>query len=194
MAGPAIADTVLGDNVPSGKLTVTFPRNVGQIPIYYNHMNTGRPADDLNSTAEKHYSSRYIDVDVTPQYPFGFGLSYTQFKYSNLQLSKSQLKIGSTLDVSADITNTGRFAADETAQLYIRQLAASYTQPVRELKAFTILHLQPGETKAAHFTLNSSQLSFHNAAGGLVTEAGDFQAWIAPNSASGLQGHFQLIP
>lgn len=193
MAGPAITDTLFGDNVPSGKLTVTFPRNVGQIPIYYNHMNTGRPADDPG-TAEKHYSSRYIDVDYSPEYPFGFGLSYTHFQYSNLRLSASQLKMGGALDISADVTNTGKIAADETAQLYIRQLAATYTQPVRELKAFTILHLQPGETKAAHFTLNSSQLSFHNAAGGLITEAGDFQAWIAPDSASGLQGHFQLIP
>jgi beta-glucosidase len=146
MGGPAIADTLFGNSVPSGKLTVTFPRTVGQVPLYYNHMNTGRPADDPG-TAEKHYSSKYIDVDFTPEYPFGYGLSYTRFKYSNLHISDTQLKLGGKLTVSADVTNIGDVEAEEIVQLYTRQLAASLTQPVRELKGFIRLHLQPGNTK-----------------------------------------------
>jgi beta-glucosidase len=193
MAGPAIADTLFGDSIPSGKLTVTFPRTVGQVPIYYNHMNTGRPADVLASTRDAHFSSKYIDVDFTPEYPFGFGLSYAHFQYSNLHLSSSQISLGQTLQASADITNTGQFAADEIVQLYIRQLSASQTQPVRELKGFSRLHLNPGETKQAKFSLAAAQLSFHNANGTLVTEPGHFQLWIAPDSASGLCGSFDLV-
>ena len=136
-----------GDSIPSGKLTVTFPRTVGQVPIYYNHMNTGRPADVLASTRDAHFSSKYIDVDFTPEYPFGFGLSYAHFQYSNLHLFRANLSDRrQTLQASADITNTSQFAADEFVQLYIRQLSASQTQPVRELKGFSRLHFAPGQT------------------------------------------------
>lgn len=192
MGGPAIVDTLFGDSIPSGKLTVSFPRTVGQVPIYYNHMNTGRPPANPKSTAERGYTSNYIDERFTPEYPFGFGLSYTQFKYSNPQVSNSQVKLGGIISVSADVTNTGKFEGDEVVQLYIRQLAAGFTQPVRELKGFVRLHLKPGETKQAKFSLGTDQLAFHNAAGELVSEPGEFQVWVAPDSCSGQSASFSV--
>lgn len=193
MGGPAIADTLFGDTVPSGKLTVTFPRTVGQEPLYYNHMNTGRPADNLGSESENHYSSKYIDVDWMPEYPFGFGLSYTRFEYSQLQVADSPLKMGGTIHVSAIVKNTGQRDGCEIVQLYIHQLAASFTQPVRELKGFQRVDLKAGESKRVEFALDANQLAFHDAAGNLRSEPGKFEVWIAPDSASGEQMGFRLI-
>jgi beta-glucosidase len=190
--GPAIADTIFGDSVPSGKLTVTFPRTIGQVPIYYNHMNTGRPASVSGPYANEKYTSKYIDESFTPEYPFGFGLSYTTFKYSNLKISSPQLDIGGQITVSADIANAGSFEADEIVQLYTRQLVGSLTRPVRELKSFQRVHLKPGESKTVQFIVKSNDLVYYGARGTLLVEPGKFDVWIAPDSASGLQGEFTL--
>jgi beta-glucosidase len=190
--GPAIADTIFGDSVPSGKLTVTFPRTVGQVPIYYNHMNTGRPASVSGPYANEKYTSKYIDESFTPEYPFGYGLSYTTFKYSNLKISSPQLDIGGQITISADIANTGGFEADEIVQLYTRQLVGSLTRPVRELKSFQRVHLKPGESKTVQFIVKSDDLIYYGAKGTSLAEPGKFDVWIAPDSASGLQGEFTL--
>lgn len=193
MGGPAIADVILGKTAPSGRLPVTFPRTVGQVPIYYNHLNTGRPAAESGPAAEEKYQSKYLDVSFTPEYPFGFGLSYTTFAYGSPHLSAPRMRVGDSLTVSAEVANTGTVEADETVQLYIRQLAASLAQPVRELKDFRRVHLKPGESQTVEFTLKSSALAFHKGAQ-LVTEPGTFQVWIAPDSSAGTPGQFVLVP
>ncbi len=198
MGGPAIADLLFGDTVPSGKLTVTFPRTVGQVPIYYSHTNTGRPpsAEDLGIAIghpePKGYVSKYIDVDYTPAYPFGFGLSYATFEYSNLRLSAGKLAPGGKLTVSADVANTGAVDADEVVQFYTRQLVGSLTRPVRELKGFRRVHLKPGEKQRVEFTLSTGDLGYYTEHARFVTEPGEFHAWIAPDSASGLRGEFRV--
>ena len=190
--GPAIVNTILGDSVPCGKLTVTFPKTVGQIPIYYNHTNTGRPASVSGPYADEKFTSKYIDESFTPEYPFGYGLSYTTFSYSNLRVSSPRLDVGGRITVWADIANTGHVEADEIVQFYTRQLVGSLTRPVRELKSFQRIRLKPGETKTVQFLLKSDDLAYYNANGTLITEPGKFNVWIAPDSASGLQGEFTL--
>lgn len=199
MGGPAIANLLFGKAAPSGKLTITFPRTVGQVPIYYAHLNTGRPASagELgipmgNPIKPTGYTSKYIDVDFTPEYPFGFGLSYTTFDYANLRLSSRTLDKGGRLTVSADVTNSGGREADEVVQLYIRDLVASVCQPVRELKGFRRIHLKPGEKQTVEFTLTPAELMFYNENMQLVNEPGKFQVWIAPDSAHGVEGEFTL--
>jgi len=199
MGGPAVADLLFGDAVPSGKLTVTFPRTVGQVPLYYAHLNTGRPPtpNDLGippgtPISPRGFVSKYIDVDFTPEYPFGFGLSYTTFEYSNLRLSAPEVRLGGQLTVTADVANTGRFEAEEVVQLYVRDLAASVSRPVRELKGFRRVRLKPGEKRSVAFTLATADLSFHNTRMQLVTEPGQFQVWIAPDSGGGLPGEFKI--
>jgi beta-glucosidase len=199
MGGPAIVDLLFGRAAPSGKLTVTFPRTVGQVPIYYAHLNTGRPAllaelgIPMGNPAEpKGYTSKYIDVDFTPEYPFGYGLSYTDFQYSNLQLSSSSMRGEETLKVSADVTNRGASLGTEVVQFYVHAVAASVTQPVRLLKGFRRVALQPGETKTVTFPLTRGALAFHNQQMQLVTEPGSYQVWIAPDSVRGLEGRFTL--
>jgi beta-glucosidase len=198
MGGPAIANLLFGNAVPSGKLSVSFPRTAGQVPIYYNHMNTGRPARGgsgrITETVQPEGdTSRYIDIDNGPAYPFGYGLSYTTFQYSNLKLSAASVAKGGALTVSADVTNSGKLEADEIVQLYTRQLAASLTRPVRELKDFERVTLKPGETKTVQFTLSSASLAFHNERGELVNEPGMFHVWVAPDSARGLRGEFRVM-
>ncbi len=197
MGGPAIADLLFGDAVPSGKLAVSFPRVTGQVPIYYNHMNTGRPSVHGEGAipevaGPEGFTSRYVDIDPGPAYPFGFGLSYADFRYSNLKLSASSMARGGALIVSADVTNTGKVEADEVVQLYSRQLAASLTRPVRELKGFERVTLKAGETTTVRFTLPAASLGFHNQGGELVTEPGMFHVWVAPDSARGLRGEFRV--
>jgi beta-glucosidase len=192
MGGPAIVETIFGANVPSGKLTVTFPRTVGQVPIYYNRMNTGRPPAADGREAEHRFTSKYLDVSFTPEYPFGYGLSYSRFKYSNFHVSDAHVKLGGALRVSADVANAGNFEADEIVQLYIRQLSASLTQPVRELKGFSMVHLKPGEKSRVEFRLTTDQLAFHNAEGILVTEPGEFQVWIGGDSTATMSGGFRM--
>ncbi len=200
MGGPAIAALVFGDAVPSGKLPVTFPRTVGQVPIYYAHMNTGRPpsADDLGipmgtPVDPKGFTSKYLDVDFTPEYPFGFGLSYGKFEYSNLRVSTTQVHLGGSITISADVSNTGPCTGDEIVQLYTRDLVASITRPVRELKAFRRIRLKPGQKQRVEFSLSTKDLAFYNAQMKLVTEPGKFHVWIAPDSASGPRGEFEVV-
>ncbi len=199
VGGPAIADLLLGRANPSGKLTMTFPRTVGQVPIYYNHLNTGRPAstgelgiplgNPVNPTG---YTSKYVDVDFTPEYPFGYGLSYTRFEYSGMRLSTNRLRMGATLEVSAEVRNSGSREGDEVVQLYVRDLVGSVARPVRELKGFRRVHLKAGEKQTVRFSLSTADLAFYNDRMQLVTEPGDFQVWIAPDSASGVEGAFRV--
>ncbi|MCS7061024.1 MAG: glycoside hydrolase family 3 N-terminal domain-containing protein [Anaerolineae bacterium] len=180
--GYAVADLLFGRAVPSGRLPVTMPRATGQVPIYYNHRNTGRPA------ANRGDSSRYIDLPIGPLFPFGFGLSYTTFRYSDMRIVQN----GRTVHISAQVTNTGAIAAVETAQLYVRDVVASLTRPVKELKGFCKLFLQPGETQTAHFTLSEEDLTFTGLDDRPVFEPGVFHVWVGAHSASGLQGTFEL--
>jgi beta-glucosidase len=180
----AIADVLFGDVNPSGKLPVSFPRSVGQVPIYYNHKPTGRP---LPPRGRRH--SRYQDQPDTPLYPFGYGLSFARFKYGNLQLT---LDPPGAVTISADITNTGVRAGDEIVQLYVRDLAASISRPVKELKAFIRLSLAPGETQTVRFQLTHDDLSFYDYTGQWIFEPGEFRVWVGPDSKTGLVGRFTL--
>jgi len=186
-AGNAIADVLFGDVNPSGKLPVTFPRAVGQIPIYYNHKNTGRPPD-LNNK----YSSKYIDLESTPLYPFGYGLSYTKFSLSNLQLDKKILRPGEKLQVLVNITNTGAVAGTEVVQLYLRDVAASVTRPVKELKGFARVEVQPGETKQVALFLKHEELGFYDRRMNYIVEPGTFEITIGTDSASGITEAFNV--
>ena len=199
MGGPAIAKLLLGRTAPSGRLPITFPRTVGQVPIYYAHLNTGRPAAETelgipmgSPVRPAGYTSKYIDVDFTPEYPFGFGLTYTEFEYSGLRLSAPVLHAGERLTVSAAIANRGRRAGTETVQLYIRDLVASVVQPVRKLRGFQRISLTPGESRPVSFTISADDLTFYNQQMKLVTEPGKFQVWIAPDAARGVMGEFEL--
>jgi beta-glucosidase len=186
--GNAIADVLFGDVNPGGKLPVTFPRTVGQVPIYYNHMNTGRPAE-----ANSRYNSKYLDVPWTPQFPFGFGLSYTQFKISNLQLSEATIGPSGRLSVTVEVTNTGKRAGDEVVQLYVRDVAASMTRPVKELKGFKRVTLKPGETQRVEFTLGPEQLGFYNREMKYVVEPGEFKVMVGSNSEQVIEKSFSVV-
>jgi beta-glucosidase len=186
-AGNAIADVLFGDVNPGGKLPVTFPRAVGQIPIYYNHMNTGRPPDANNK-----YSSKYLDVPWTPLFSFGYGLSYTQFKMTNLNLSAQSILPNGQLTVSVDVENVGQRAGDEVVQLYIRDVAASMTRPVKELKGFQRITLRPGETRRVEFKLGPDQLGFHNRRMQFVVEPGEFKVMVGSNSEDLIEAKFQV--
>ena len=159
-AADAIADVVFGDVCPSGKLTTTFPQNVGQLPMAYNHKNTGRPLKE-GKWFEK-FRSNYLDVSNDPLYPFGYGLSYTTFQYSDITLSSKQLNADGKLTASVTVTNTGNYDADEIVQLYIRDLVGSITRPVKELKGFERIHLKKGESKQVTFTITPELLKFYN--------------------------------
>lgn len=189
-AGDAICDVLFGDRVPSGKLTVTMPKNVGQIPIYYNHLNTGRPLPEGAWFAK--YRSNYLDVDNDPLFPFGHGLSYTTFKYSPIRLSAATMTADGTLTATVDVTNTGRYDGDEIVQLYIRDLVGSVSRPVKELKGFERVHLKQGETKTVSFTIDAEKLKFYNADLQFACEPGDFELMIGPDSRNVQTVKFQL--
>jgi beta-glucosidase len=176
-AGNAIADVLFGDVNPGGKLPVTFPRTVGQEPLYYNHLNTGRPPDAGNK-----YTSKYLDVAWTPLFPFGYGLSYTQFKITNLQLSAQRIRANGQLTVSVQVDNVGKRPGDEVVQLYIRDVAASVTRPVKELKGFQRVALKPGDKKRVEFLLTGEQLGFWNREMRFVVEPGEFKVMVGSNS------------
>jgi beta-glucosidase len=176
-AGNAIADVLTGDYNPSGKLPMTFPRSVGQIPIFYNYKNTGRPFD-----ANSKYTSKYIDISNEPLYPFGFGLSYTNFEYGNIVLSKPEINQNDTLFVSVNVTNSGNRAGEEVIQLYIRDLVASVSRPVKELKAFRKIMLQAHETKEIIFPITTADLSFYKLDMTYGFEPGEFTLFIGGNS------------
>jgi beta-glucosidase len=186
-AGNAISDVLFGDVNPGGKLPVTFPRSVGQIPLYYNHKNTGRPPDANNK-----YTSKYLDVPWTPQFPFGYGLSYTQFKFSNLRLSAQRIRPDGSLTVTVVIENVGQRAGDEVAQLYIRDLSASVTRPVKELKGFQRITLQPGEKKTVEFKLTSRELGFYDRAMRFVVEPGAVKVMVGSSSEDLIDATFEI--
>jgi len=185
--GNAIADVLFGDVNPAARLPVTWPRDVGQIPLYYNHTMTGRPAAQDNR-----YTSKYIDMPWTPQYPFGFGLSYTTFSYANLTIEGAADAPEKAIGVFVDVTNTGTRDGDKVVQLYVRDLVASRTRPVRELKGFQRVSIAKGRTRRVSFELTRDQLSFHNTEMKRVVEAGRFQVFVGPNCAEGLQGEFDI--
>ncbi|WP_216597597.1 beta-glucosidase BglX [Persicobacter sp. CCB-QB2] len=179
-AGHAIADVISGDYNPSGKITLTFPRNVGQIPIYYNHKNTGRPEDPAKWAD---YKSTYLDVPNTPLYPFGFGLSYASFEYKNLNLSSDEFSKGGNITASIEVTNTSKVDGEEIVQLYIRDIAGSVTRPVKELKGFEKVMIKAGETKTIEFSIDESTIEFLTFNNVVAPEAGKFNLWIGTNSA-----------
>lgn len=179
-AADAICDVVFGDVSPSGKLTTTFPKNVGQIPLYYNHLNTGRPLE-----AGKWFSkfrSNYLDIDNEPLYPFGYGLSYTTFRYGDLQLSNNSMNENGKITASVTVTNTGNYDADEVVQMYIRDMVGSVARPVKELKGFERIHLKKGESRTVSFDITAEQLKFYNSALNWVCEPGEFEVMVGGNS------------
>jgi len=179
-AGNAIADVLFGDYNPSAKLPVTFPRSVGQIPFYYNHLNTGRPATNDNNHI---YNSSYIDLSIYPRYDFGFGLSYTEFKYDDLRLNTKKMNTDSKIEVSVTITNTGKYKGEEIVQLYLSDKVASISRPVKELKDYSKIQLDPGESKTVIFIIDIEKLSFWNNELKWVAEPGDFELMIGASSA-----------
>ncbi len=190
--GDAIAQTLFGANNPNGKLPMSFPRNVGQSPIYYNHKNTGRPYLGLSDPEQK-YKSRYTDVDNSPLFSFGFGLSYTTFNYSNLKISSDKIKFNEKLKVSVDVSNTGKFDGEEVVQLYIRDLVGSVTRPVRELKGFQKISLKKGETKNVSFEISSDDLKFYTLDMKYEAEAGQFNVFVGGNSDTNNKVSFELV-
>jgi beta-glucosidase len=188
-AGNAVAGVLFGLYNPSGKLTMTFPRSVGQIPIYYNHKNTGRP---YAGNPDDKYKSRYLDVPNDPLYPFGYGLSYTTFQYSDLKLDKSVMNIAGSIQVSVTLTNTGKYDGSEVAQLYTRDRVGSITRPVKELKGYQKVFLKAGESKVLTFTLKADDLAFYNEKLEHRAEAGMFGVFVGGNSASCLEASFEL--
>ncbi|MFI4945622.1 MAG: glycoside hydrolase family 3 N-terminal domain-containing protein [Burkholderiales bacterium] len=204
MTGPALADLLFGVESPSGKLPVTFPKTEGQIPVYYAHKNTGRPPtarkltllDDIPLRARQSSlgdAARYLDIGYEPLYPFGYGLSYTSFRYANLRLASARAKRSETLRVLVDLTNTGSRAADEVAQLYVRDLVGSLTRPVKELKGFRRVRLAAGETQTVAFDVPVETLGFHDLSMRYVVEPGAFRLWVGGDSQSGLEAGFEVL-
>jgi len=202
MAGPALADLIFGKESPSGKLPITFVKGSGQIPFYYYRNNTGRPAtakswtpiDSIpvkNSQASLGYRSFHLDYGFTPLFPFGYGLSYTQFKYDNLTLSSTEISTTGNLIVKASISNVGKVDGDEIVQLYIHDRVGSITRPIKELKDFRRIHLKSGETSLVTFELPASSLEFFNGKENVI-EPGEFDLWIGPNSDEGLHSEFVI--
>ncbi len=205
--GNAIADILFGDYNPSGKLTATFPYSVGQVPVYYNHPMTGRPSGMIR------FSSKYIDGPAEPLYPFGFGLSYTSFRYENLKVEPVEILAGGvkitgslpdgtllevtspdgTVSVEADVTNTGKVFGEEVVQLYVTDLVGARVRPVRELKGFRKIALKPGETRKVHFDLKVKDLGYHDENLDYIVEPGDFKVYVGPNSREGLEGTFKVV-
>ena len=204
MGGPAIADLLFGMESPSGKLPVTFPRMVGQVPIYYNQKNTGKPPtsdtivhiDDIDAHAPQlstGMTAFHLDAGYTPLFAFGYGLSYVEFSYANIRISSAEILIGDSLTVSADLTNHGDVAADEVAQLYVRDLVGNVTRPVRELKGFQRLRVEPGQTVAVEFELHTDDLAFYGRTNELMIEPGEFHVWIGGSSDTELRSEFRLV-
>ena len=190
--GDAIAQTLFGVNNPNGKLPITFPRSLGQIPIYYNHKNTGRPY--LGPTdPEQKYKSRYTDSDNSPLFPFGFGLSYTNFAYSNLTISTNKIYRNETLKISINVTNSGNYDGVETVQLYIKDVVGSVTRPVKELKRFEKVVIKKGETKTISFEITSDDLKFYDKNMKFTAESGDFEIFVGGNSDTNYKETFELI-
>jgi beta-glucosidase len=191
-AGYAIADVLFGDENPSGKLTMTFPRSIGQIPIYYAHKNTGRPLVNKEGKFEK-FKTNYIDERNDPLFPFGFGLSYTTFTYGNLSISSNKMTPSETIKVSVPVTNSGKFDGKEVVQLYIRDVIGSVTRPLKELKGFQKIEIKKGETKTVTFEISIEDLKFYNADLQFVAEPGKFEIFIGTNSDTTNKIEFDLV-
>ena len=191
-AGLAISDVLFGAVNPSGKLTATFPRNVGQIPIFYNHKNTGRPLGNADGKFEK-FKTNYLDVRNEPLYPFGYGLSYTKFEYANLKLSSNEMTPKGSIDISVAITNSGNYDGKEVVQLYVRDVVGSVTRPIKELKGFQKIFLNKGETKTVTFTITVEDLKFYNYNLDFVAEPGEFAIALASNADFKFEHTFELI-
>ncbi|QGQ48249.1 beta-glucosidase BglX [Metabacillus sediminilitoris] len=187
--GAAIADLLFGDANPSGKLTMSFPYSVGQIPVYYNCFNTGRPPAE----AKDHYFSKYLDIPNEPLLPFGYGLSYTSFSYNNAKISGTPMTHDQLLEVSIEVTNNGKMAGEEIVQLYVRDIAGEVVRPLKELKAFKKILLQPGETKKVTFTLSEKQLRYYHSNMEFTSDAGSFEAYVGSNSHEVFALPFQLV-
>ncbi len=190
-AANAIGDVLFGDVNPSGKLAMTFPQNVGQVPLYYSHKNTGRPL--APGAWFTKFRSGYLDVSNDPLYPFGFGLSYTTFTYGDLKLSSNSLRPSQSITAKVLVTNTGKTEGKEVVQLYTRDLVGSSTRPVKELKGFQKISLKPGESKEVTFTISENDLKFYNEALKYVAEPGDFKVFIGPNSRDVKESQFTLL-
>jgi len=191
-AGDAISDVLFGNVNPSGKLTATFPQNVGQVPLYYNHKNTGRPLGE-GQWFQK-FRSNYLDVSNDPLYPFGFGLSYTSFTYEKPVLDKSQIRKTDQLHVNVKVTNNGNFDGEEVIQLYVQDLVGSITRPVKELKAFQKIFLKKGESRNVQFTITNNDLKFYNSELKFDSEPGDFKVYTGTNSKDVKEASFTLLP
>lgn len=189
-AGKAIADVLFGDINPSGKLPATFPQNVGQIPLYYSHKNTGRPLAE-GAWFQK-FRSNYLDVSNEPLYPFGYGLSYSTFEYGDIILDKKAIKRNETLKVSIDLKNTGNYDGEEVVQLYIRDMVGSITRPVKELKNFQKVFLKKGESKRIDFTISEEDLKFYDLQLKHIAEPGAFKVFIGGNSRDVKEADFEL--
>lgn len=189
-AAPAIGDVLFGNVNPSGKLTATFPKSVGQIPLFYNHKNTGRPLAE-GKWFQK-FRSNYLDVDNEPLYPFGYGLSYTSFSYSDIKLDKSSMNINEEITATVTVSNTGKYDGAEVVQLYIRDLVGSVTRPVKELKGFEKIFLKAGESRQVSFKITSGMLKFYNYNVDFVCEPGDFEVMIGGNSRDVKKASFEL--
>ncbi len=191
-AGYAITDVLFGDENPSGKLTATFPRSVGQIPVFYNHKNTGRPLGNKEGKFEK-FKTNYIDERNEPLFPFGFGLSYTTFSYSNLKVSNTKMAANGKITASVEVTNTGNYDGKEVVQLYIRDIVGSVTRPVKELKGFKKIFLKKGEKQTVSFEITEEELKFYNADLEFVAEPGLFDVFIGTNSDTTEKVQFELV-
>lgn len=189
-AGNAIADVVFGDYNPSGKLTASWPRNVGQIPVYHSMKSTGRPAPKENNFQK--FKSNYLDVENSPLLPFGYGLSYSDFEYENLRLNKTKISQGESINVSVEVTNIGQFDGEETVQLYLRDVVRSITPPMRQLKGFKKLFLKKGESKKVTLTLTADNLKFYNSDLEFVAEPGEFEVFVGTDSNADLKTSFTL--
>jgi len=190
MAGPAVADLVSGDRNPSGHLTMSFPYHVGQVPVHYNSKNTGRPPK--SQFKAQGYSSSYVDIQNAPLFPFGYGLSYTEFEYSDLKVLTPSVEMGGVVKVSVKVTNKGKVAGEDVAQLYVHDIVAETTRPVRELKGFERLSLKAGEAKVVTFEIPTSELAYCHTDLSWKADKGDFNVWVGADSNAPLQGKFTI--
>ncbi|MGR3763166.1 beta-glucosidase BglX [Rossellomorea sp. NS-SX7] len=188
--GAAVADILYGDQNPSGRLTMSFPYSSGQIPVYYNHFNTGRPKGAPD--AQERYVSQYLDIPNSPLFPFGFGLSYTEFTYSSMTISSGKMTCDDSLEISVTVTNTGRVAGEEVVQLYVRDVSGEVVRPLKELKGFEKISLQPGESKEVTFTLTEEKLRYHHSDLSFTSDPGTFIAYIGGNSKEVMEKSFTL--